>query len=232
MDSAGETAQMRARPGSDPRRRFRAICAALIARSVVGGALALALAGCATTKVRSSVVQSDRPNPNYRRIMVVVAAAQSETRRALEQALAFQLVQNDVVAVTSWSFFPGKQLPRREDIEPKVREYGVDAVLVQRLVDFESDLKLTSDQIYDVQQFSFYGEIWLFYPVLYSEVSAPERLVGSAKARIQSNLYDAATAKLVWTATSDTIKPRTSGKAGESLAEAVVRRLKSDHMIR
>lgn len=189
---------------------------------VFTGLLALGLLGCASTTMVHTWTDPAYSGPPMKKVMIIGVAASDANRRIFEDTFRGELAREKVDAISSYTVLPSSQLTE-EDIKSKVRELGVDGVLISRVVD-----QKTVETIYPPTTTymggspywpDYYGGYYGYYSNAYSVYTSPGYVTTTDYVYVETNLYDARTGKLVWTGLSESaIEP---GRADE-LLEGVV----------
>jgi hypothetical protein len=144
--------------------------------------LALGFAACATTSVKA--VWKDEAYQNQPKKVLVISMFKNETaRRMVEDEFRKHLRYRGIDSAPGYEVFPGSELPTKETIVEKVRSDGFDSLLLIRLIDTRTEQRTITTG-----------------PTTYAPAHYGMPMTGY----VQSNFYDAATERLVWTATSDT----------------------------
>jgi hypothetical protein len=178
-------------------------------------ALWLASAGCAT-KVKSEW-KDETFQPGQLRNVLVIAAARSDTiRRFGESEFVKQLQRRGIKAVESITLIPegGIDAPGfRENIIAKIKEQGIDAVLIARSLGSTTKTESSQATYMYTAPYATYDAWYSYYsigpdfPWAYPSAS-PSSATGISYDRtyvtMETSLYDARTEKLVWSLRTDT----------------------------
>ena len=174
-----------------------------------------ALASCAgTTQLTSSWADPASANRGFKKIVVVGATPKNATRRMYEDQFAADLQARGVTGVQSYTFAAEGQIDK-DAAAAKLKEMGVDGVIVTRLVDKETV------QTYYPPTYSsvaapapYYGGWYGYYSMGYSYMSSPGYVAEDHVFRIETNLYDLQNDKLVWSGLTESTL--SSGSAPET----------------
>jgi hypothetical protein len=196
---------------------------------------ALVLTACASTRVTS-----DWSDPSYgkqpAKVLVLSSAKQTADLRLIEEEFAAELKSSGVDAVPGYTVLPEGKRIDREAVEAKARELGADAVLVAKLVDKKTERDYVPGTAYGPPAGYYgysgyypgaYGGFYGAYPGGYSPGYVTERVYGIAEA----TLYDMATGKPVWAATTETEMRGNNSKEITSYVEQVVNAMKKKELI-
>ena len=164
---------------------------------------AVCVAACATTELMA-VWKDEAYQAQPKRVLVIAIFKDLTVRRMVEDEFKNHLKYRGADAATGYQIFPGDELPSKETVVEQVKAGGYDAVLLTRLIDTRTERRnvpgpttYAAAPRYGMPMGGYYGQG-------YSAVYSSSYTVDDKYATIESNLYDAASEKLVWTATSDT----------------------------
>ena len=162
---------------------------------------AMLLSACATTTL--TAVWKD---PSYqgppRKVMVIGVAKKPVNRRIFEDEFVRRLKALGTEAVASYTVLPDRQQDDSAAVEAKMNELGADAVLITRLTDKKTVKTIVPGTVYSPP--SFYGT-WRDYYRYGSQVTyTPAYVAEDEYALMETNLYNAGTDKLIWSALSET----------------------------
>ena len=169
---------------------------------------------CASTKMTKAWVYPERGPLQFESVMALVLVQDSLIRRNGEDVLVEEIRQADAVA--SYTLLPESDLADEDKVRAAVVKSGVEAIIVMRPMYDEQETRYVSGS-YPTYYNSFYGYYGWAYPVVYSPgYFKQDRLVG-----IETNIYDTADGKLVWSGMSETTNPKNTRKTIADTAKAV-----------
>ena len=177
----------------------------------------LLLSGCSSIKVVETWKNPPSSGHRYQKLLIVGVAHDENLRMMAENILVDELGRSGVTAVASHTLVKDIDNAKREDIVAAVRSAGADAVLSIRAVS-RGDSRVTqggqSGGIYGTATNT--GGVNLQAATTYS------------LATLQSNLYDSATAELVWSATIKTYDADRVARVSRDLARFFLESLRRD----
>jgi hypothetical protein len=126
--------------------------------------------------------------------------------------LAAQTEQRNIKAVKSADFFTPEfyqTKPIKEALLSKIQQTGVDAILTVSLIDEASESRYVpgTTRYYPYPAFGWYGSFYRYYDYWYPSFNDPGYYVTDKTYFIETNLYDAKTENLIWSAQSETLNP-------------------------
>ncbi len=190
--------------------------------------------GCGDTSVTGVWKKSDFVGQPFQSILVVGLTKDESNKNIWEDIMADQLKQNDVNATTSMKCFPGDNDITKSEILNYVKDKGMDAVLVTRLVDTKQEKGYYPPTgsfyggYYGGPRHGYYNNFGTYYDTVYT----PGYTTTYTTVILETNLYDAASQELVWSMSSDTFDPTSTNRLAQSVSKKVVQSLQKDNLIR
>lgn len=197
--------------------------------TIVG--MAMLISGCGSSiKVTDSWIDPDRKGQKVPSIMVLGVAKEETVRRLFEDEFASELKARGVNAVVSYHMLKGELT--KEMIDDAVRDAGVTTIMVTRQVDKKKETVYTpgSTAVYGGYP-GYYGSYYGYYNAGYAAVSSPGYVSEWVTYVLESNLYDAATEKLIWTARTSMEEPGSVSKAVDALTVVLTRNMQQNGLI-
>jgi hypothetical protein len=180
-------------------------------------ALALALAGCASTRLDDAYVDPAYRGGPFQKLIVIGLGASEGGRAAFEEAVVETLRARGVAAAPSHDMFAASEDVTREAVESWAREGGYDGVLVTRLLDVQRDT------IYHPP--TYYGDFYGYWGSYGPFVTDPGYVTQTTTLVIETTLFDAATAGVVYSVVSKTFDPGSRREVIDELVPLLVRDL-------
>jgi hypothetical protein len=170
-------------------------------------------------------------------ILVTALTDKTNVRQTVENDLAEELTRNGVRSVKSLEILPptftdGKQ-PDKDALLAKIKDTGVDAILTVALIDKETETRyVPGDYSYaPVPRFGFYGRFWGYYNNWYPILHSPGYYAEDKTYFWETNLYDAKTEELLWSAQSETYNPTGLTDFSKEISSVVLSKMESDGVI-
>jgi hypothetical protein len=179
-------------------RAFTGCASTIVATTLLGA--------CApTTRLASSWVDPTQIGHAYRKIAVVGATPQPTLRRQYEGAFVAELERRGTSAVASFALL-GEGQAERTAAAARFQEGGVEAVIVTRLVDRESyHAYVPSHSATPHTPPAASGGWYGAYSMGYSHATAVGDSAANQVYRLESDLYDLASDRLVWSGITETV---------------------------
>jgi hypothetical protein len=177
--------------------------------------LLIFLSACSpSTRITGSWVDpSARQRPiNNRSVFIASLTRNIEVRTKLETALAAQATARNIRAVRSIDTFSPEfytSLPSKQALLSKIQGTGVTSILTVTLIKQESQQRYVrgTSNYMPYPAFGWYGGFYNYYNYMYPTMYDPGYYVTDKTYFLESNLYDAQTEKLIWSAQSETVNP-------------------------
>lgn len=198
--------------------------------ALVGIAL-IVLSSCGATNL-TYVWKDPRYEGGYLRSVMVVGVSEEVARRRLfEEVFVREFEKRGIKAVASIKVLgPDTQLTK-DAVKAEAHSLGVEAVLATRLTAAgKEDIyqpsgtsTMPSDYARSLDLYFYGSGAHSAYPGMYSKHYV---------VRLQTNVFDMDTEKLIWTASSQTVEPETIREIIEALCKNVMDRLQQDRLVR
>jgi len=184
------------------------------------------LGACASTKLTHTWVDEGYSGKAFSSFLVIGVSDREGIRRSFEDKFVGQLKQAGVEAVSSADAIdiPASRELEKEKILEVVRKYQNDGVVMTHLVGVEKE------QVYHpptVSPYGYYG----YYRRVYGVVHRPGYYTTQTLVRLETNVYDVKTEKLVWSGQSETWQPGSEKQIIDEVIQAVIREMQSNKLI-
>ncbi|HKE48609.1 MAG TPA: hypothetical protein VKB52_11140 [Rhodanobacteraceae bacterium] len=187
-------------------------------------ALALTIAACTAISVKNQWRDPAWPGPPAGNVVVVGIARNEATRRTFEDTFASELRKAGVSAESAYATIqPGEN--GKIKLSEFVRQSNADAVLTTRVQRVQQKVDV-SPGYYGYPGYGgfygWYGGAWAAAPM----VSQYEVVT------LETTVWDPRSEKLIWAATTERVASGDIPKVTTQLAETLIPRMKSDHILR
>jgi len=148
-------------------------------------------------------------------MFIAVLNSNVQVKNMLENELAYRADQRGIKASKSHDVFiqtfSKENMPEKDMIFSIIRETGAETIFTVSLLDKETSTRYvpgstTSYAPYGVR-YPYYGGFYGYYSSVYPVVYDPGYYTTDNTDYVESNLYDAKTEKLLWSAQSKTLNP-------------------------
>jgi len=174
----------------------------------LAGAMVLALSACSSSRMLQAWKDPAWEGPPIKKVLLIGVAANETNRRVFEDKFRSELAKEKIDAISSYTVLPASGQLQQADIELKLKDLGVDGVVVSRVTDqkqVETYYPPTTTYVGGSPYWpSYYGGYYPYYSAAYGVYSSPGYTEVINYIYIETNLYDARTGKLVWTGLTET----------------------------
>jgi len=183
---------------------------------------------CAGTELTHNQVNEAYTGNPVSDILVIGITGNEDSRRYFERQFVAQLKSAGVEAISSEEAIP---MPadlemKKETILNAVKRFENDAVIITHLVDKEEKEAFTrSGQAHE----SYYGYYHSRY--IYSYANDPGYSSTSKTLRLETNLYDVKTEKLIWSGQSKTLSKDSKYQIMNDVINVVIKELQNNKLI-
>ena len=190
--------------------------------------IAVLVTACSTTEVKS-VWRDQSYSGHPRKIMVIGVSKNPVSRRIFEDEFVHQLEARGMSAMASYTVLPDAKQNDQAAIAEKLVSYGADTVLITRLVSKKTVQVYIPGTVYFPP--SYYDRWRDYYGYGYQTIYTPGYTAENEYALIETNMYDAASDKLVWSASSETEMRGSDQKLIKSYIGMLVRTMAEQNLL-
>lgn len=178
------------------------------------------MSSCATTTLTSGWKDSNyRGNP-LKKVLILGVMQDDTLNHLFEDEFARQLKAKGTDAVPSYTVLPEDTILDKEIIARKMKELGMDSVLIARLVDVKNVGPFyTHPEDIEAGFYTYYVHCCQTVTLGYSVV-------------IESKIFDAKNDKLIWSAVSETSIEHTSENIIKSSIPAIIKNLHDRNLLK
>jgi PII-like signaling protein len=181
---------------------------------------------CAGTKLTHTQVNEAYKGKPVSDILVIAITGNEDTRRSFEREFVARLKSAGVEAISSEDAIPmpANLKMKKEAILNTVNQFENDAVIITHLIDKEKKEVYTRG---GSAHRGFYG----FYHSRYSDAHNPGYSSTSKTVRVETNLYDVKTEKLIWSGQSKTRSKDSKNRIINDVVKVVISDLQDNKLI-
>lgn len=198
----------------------------------------ITMVGCSpSTKITALWKSGEANEAPATSVLVAALTARTSARQQVESDLSDLLQKNGVKAFNSIDVMPPNiQSPDKPDpsaLLKKVAERNVDAILTVALVDKQKETHYVGGAAgyAPIASFGYYGRFTGYYTAWVPMMMSPGYYQENKRYFIETNLYDAGTERLLWSAQSETYNPTDLETFSETFARIIVQKMKADNLI-
>ncbi len=159
------------------------------------------------------------------------------TREILEDELAMQMRSKGVRVSQGMNLFPpqlrDEKMGSKEDLLDAINENKFDGIITVTLIDSETETRyIPGNYAYaPVSRYGYYGNFWGHYNTRYTAAYDPGYYDTTREYFLETNLYDAQTEKLIWSAQSKTINTGSIENFSEDYSTRITEKLADENLI-
>jgi hypothetical protein len=191
--------------------------------------------GILTSCAASNRLTLDWANSDYAgkvdNVLVIGIGEDATKTRVFENALTERLQSEGIQAKPSFSTFPPGELSEQQ-LKDSVAAANVDAVLVTRVISIDKETEYVPPMTTShYAPYSYYSGMYPYYHSSYMMVTEPGYYQENTIATLESNLYDASDATLIWSAQSEAFNPTNVEKVIKDISRLIVQSLNSQGVL-
>jgi len=166
---------------------------------------------------------------NIQKVLVlgIVNKEKPLLRRNFEDGMARAFQDGGINATPSMDHMPYDVATDSTTFEKYFKELQVDAVVVARLVAVDANRDYKAGYLYTIPYNSYYG-FYGYYNVGIAYANSSGYLSQDVVVVLETNIYETANKKLIWSGVSETVEPDKASDVINSFGSELVGRLKSE----
>ena len=195
---------------------------------VIGIVSVMLVTGCVTTTRMTGVWNDPSFAPGQIRSAMVVGVCKHETiRKLFEDEFVKQLKARNILAAASYTMFSLEELDTNKGaVEKTLQEKGFTSVIITRLIDKKTEHVYYPPTVTYFGPPDFYYGGWdYYYHTGYSFISSPGYTSTYDVVKLETNVYDVSTDKLLWSGLSESFFENAPETQLRSVAAAIINRL-------
>jgi hypothetical protein len=204
--------------------------------SIYSLVIVVCMAACSqsTTEITGSWKSAQIGSEAISSILVTALTSKTNARQTVEDDLANALQKHGYNVVKSMNVMPPtftkEKEPNREALLEKIKGTDVDAIITVALIDKETENRYVpgSYGYAPMTRFGYYGNFWGYYNNWYPTLYSPGYYNSDKVYFLETNLYDAETQELLWSAQSETYNPSSLSKFSKDFADVMLAKMEKD----
>jgi len=187
----------------------------------------LLVLSCASVRMKDEWRDKAFQGPAYQKIMVVALTKRPDLRQPLEDEFRRQLNARGIEAAACYECIPDVDRVSREELAKAGQGMGIEAFLIVRVL--RTDVRIESFNSSGAPASSSVGRDSMMD--MHWGAPDPPLTKRSETATLESRLFDAKTATLVWRATAESVNPTGDGSGIAKFVRAVLDALDEEKLI-
>lgn len=191
-----------------------------------------------STRITGSWVEPSAKGQSVqgKRVFIASLTRNMEVRTKLENALAEQANQRGIAAVKSTEHFSPdfyQNIPTENNLLKQIRNTGSNAILTISLINKESETRYVpgTNSYAPFPYYGWYGGFYSYFNYWRPRFYDPGYYVTDKTYFMETNLYDIASNKLIWSAQSETINPGSIDNFVRTYPKVLVSQLIKDGLL-
>lgn len=199
----------------------------LIAVFMIFGLLIFAT-GCATTKSTATWKEPAFNKGKFTNVVVIGVAENEGNRRIFEDEFVKQLQQKNINATPSYTMFrlENGNKQGKDAIKARMEQKGFDSVIITRVMDKTTEQTYYPPTVtYTGPPRAYYGGWNNYYSMGYNHYTTPGYTSTHDVVKLECNVYDYASEKLLFSGLSDTTITRGSKTKVDSVVKVLLKNI-------
>jgi hypothetical protein len=199
---------------------------------LAAAAVALLLAGCASTELNAQWVNPGAGNRlPVKNMMVMDINRDTTARRIYEDAMVTELAARGVKAVQSYKSLPDNGPAEQKAIQEALRTANADAVLISRTVSVTNEVRVSPGLVagppWGFGWPGFYG----YYHSFWGAYAIPPSVYTVQNVLVDTRLFDVKEYLLLWSASSTTVPTGSMQRTIQEFAKTITEALAQNSVI-
>lgn len=195
-----------------------------IVLSISAALCLLFTASCSTTTLKT-VWKDTKYQAKLEEVLIIGVAKEKTVRRLFEDEFVGQLKARGVDALASYTLIPSEGMLDKATVESKIKNLGVDAVLVTRLLESKKErVGAVPARTYRRGWYDYYNRSYEYNRQLdnYYEYEV---------VNIETNIYETQAGNLIWSGLSETFVQGTDKEEIKAFIEIILKSLSDNQLI-
>ena len=172
----------------------------------------------------------------YDRAFVMAITENTVARNEVENAFVARAVAAGMTAVRSIDVFPvsfkEKTVAGKEVLDGVIKKSGADIVVTMALVDEKHESRYVGGSTaYNPMAYGYYGGYYPYYSTRGAYMYNPGYYTEEKVYFFETNLYDVASEKLIWSAQSKTVNPTNLKSFAKEHTDALIYKMRKDGLV-
>lgn len=185
---------------------------------------------CSPTKLTNTWMDETARGRSVRDVLVIGISDEQAVRRSFEDKFVKRFNDSGVEAVAGWSELPTDKPLDKADIDAAIQRLDIDTLIITHLLGVDQKEVYNPPRTYRVPTHSHLG-YYGYYGIVYDYVHQPGYYTTNTKVLLETNLYDANTEKLIWSARSETLNPSSDRQMIDSVINSLIDDLTKNGLI-
>jgi hypothetical protein len=190
----------------------------------------LLLAACQSTSIQSAWFDTSYRGGPLKKVVVIASDGSTSDSRVFEDIFVQKLIAAQVAAIPGYTTVPVDARRAEGPFAAAVAATGADGVLIVRLLGVDQKTQV-STMMMPGPGAGFYGGGFYGGGFYGGGMYAVPQVTQYEVASVETNLYAVGTRTLIWSATTQTVDPKTIAKEAPGYADLIIGQLRSRGLI-
>jgi hypothetical protein len=198
----------------------------------------MSLGGCTSTSLTRVWKDAAFNDKTINSIMVIGVTEKNDVGQRFEDLFVDAFRKKGVTADAAHRLIPGSEQLTKENmkdhkdiIKSTAEKKQLETVLITHLIGVAEVEEEVNAPKLDVHPYESSGNMGAYHTLAFENARGPSRSVTRKYVRLRTNLFDTASEKLIWSASSESVDPDSVDTVIHELIDAVVNRLVTDGLI-
>ena len=196
----------------------------------------LCIQGCATSYITSTWKASDVTVRRYNKLMIlgIIREADRTLRERMENHLVGDLKDLGYNAFSAFQEYGPKAFDGMSEAQAnqQLAHEGIDAVLTVVLLDKEKERYYVPGRVIYTPYFTYQDHFWAYYRSIHNRILEPDYYEVATKYFWESNLYDLASNKLVYSVQTQSFDPTSTDGMAHEYGRMIVRDMTKNNILK
>ena len=196
--------------------------------------LLIAIASCTSSRITSSWKEPASTPVNYKKVLVIaLSQPDNALKEQMEKHLVEDLESHGIQAISAYEQYGPKAFDKlnEQTALEKIENTAADAILTIVLLDKSKERNYVRSHITFTPYAVYYNRFWGYYTTLYGRVYTPGYYVNNSEYFWESNLYDAASKKLVYSVQTKSFNPDNSQALAHEYGQLIIKNMVEQRVI-
>ena len=180
--------------------------------------------------------EKENVEKEFSHVLVAALTSNVGAKSTIEEHLGSVLQEKGLESSTSIDLLPPRFIDdenQKQKILNTIKDDGIDAILTVSLIDSDTETRYVpgSTTYAPYPAFRYYGNFWGYYSHWSPRLYSPGYYSEDKVYYIETNLYDAQTEELIWSAQSQTYNPENLERFSGDFSREIVERLVEDNIL-
>ncbi len=193
---------------------------------IIVALLLILFSGCATTKLVQSWSDSDYQGEALNTFVVIGVMKDDLQRRIYEDQFVNRIKNDQISAIPAYSLIEtNKDQYTKDELKEAVREAGVDAAIIARLVDIKEKKRYVPPTYEYEPMYGYYRGFYPYYGMSRRYVATPGYYATDTIVELETVVFATSTEKMVWAGSTKSTNASSAESIIKKNADIIVKEM-------